>query len=71
MGKTRRNEQRKLAAAFVNACAVAVLAAGSIAPVAQLAGTRFGWLALVEAVALVAALTGLARAMLGGLEDDT
>jgi cobalamin synthase len=70
MGKTRRNEQRKLAASFVNGCALAVMAAGVVVPVAQFAGTRFGWLALAGALAVAACLAALARHMLGGLEDD-
>ena len=69
MGKTGRNEQRKLMATFVNGCALAVLATAVVVPVVQVAGTRFGGWACVGAVGLGGCLAALAWFLLRDLEE--
>lgn len=66
MGKAGRNELRKMGGQYLNGVAVAMLAAGAIAPGF---GDGLSPLAMVVVVTCSVALHFLARAAVSGVED--
>ena len=66
MGKTARNEQRKLGATLLNAVAASILGATAVSIGAHLTP---GWIIFTIGIAAVVGLHLLARAVLRGLEE--
>ena len=66
MGKTGRNERRKVAAQYLNGIALAVIASGVLGPLVTGNG---GLGTITAAVAVSLAMHALARRVVAGVED--